>query len=222
MEIAILTDFDGTIINIDTCVFILSNLVGNGWEIYDQQYINGEISLEENMTKQFSLITTPKEDLLDSLEKVVIFRSNFNEFVNFCYIQGIVLEIVSAGLDFVINHFLALKGWSKRIKVVSASTTLTDTGIKLSFPVLQYSSSHNFKDDLVKLYQEKGYLVIYIGDGSTDVSAAEQADVSFAVKGSELAHLLQKRSSYFIEFTDFQEVMNEIQWLIQTHINDVC
>ncbi|MFX0183842.1 MAG: MtnX-like HAD-IB family phosphatase, partial [Candidatus Hodarchaeota archaeon] len=182
MNIAVLSDFDGTIINIDSCEFILANFADSEWKIYDQKYRDKEISLEEAMRKQFDLIKTSKERILNKLDEVVFFRPYFNVLVDLCQNEQIPLVIVSAGLDFIIKHFLEIQGLHRMIRVVSASSTVTDSGISLSFPELYDDLSNNFKDDLVKRFQKEGFLVVYLGDGSSDLSAAKIADLAFAVK----------------------------------------
>ncbi|MFX0150405.1 MAG: HAD-IB family phosphatase [Candidatus Hodarchaeota archaeon] len=214
MDIAVLSDFDGTIITIDSCEFILANFAESEWQIYDQKYRHNEISLEEAMRKQFDLIKASEERILSKLDEVVSFRPYFNDLVNLCQNEGIPFVIVSAGLDFVIKHFLEIHGLNKIIKVVSASTTVDDSGISLLFPELRDETSINFKDDLVKRVQNEGFLVIYLGDSSSDLPAAKVADLTFAVKDSYLAQTLQLEEEPFFEFSNFQEIINEIQWLI--------
>lgn len=214
MDLIVLSDFDGTIINIDSCEYILSKFVPDEvWKLYDHKYERGEITLEEAMRKQYALIKQPKHLILEELNKVVSFRTHFADFLQFCFSKSIRFEIVSAGIDFIITHFLELNGWHNSIKVISAITALSDSGITLSFPELHFNSSNNFKDDLVKYYQDKGFLVIFIGDGSSDFFAANIADVAFAVKDSYLARTLQKEENNFIEFSNFQDIINEIKWL---------
>ncbi|MFX0052535.1 MAG: HAD-IB family phosphatase [Candidatus Hermodarchaeota archaeon] len=214
MDIAVLSDFDGTIITIDSCEFILANFAESEWQIYDQKYRHNEISLEEAMRKQFDLIKASEERILSKLDEVVSFRPYFNDLVNLCQNEGIPFVIVSAGLDFVIKHFLEIHGLNKIIKVVSASTTVDDSGISLLFPELRDETSINFKDDLVKRVQNEGFLVTYLGDSSSDLPAAKVADLTFAVKDSYLAQTLQLEEEPFFEFSNFQEIINEIQWLI--------
>jgi 2-hydroxy-3-keto-5-methylthiopentenyl-1-phosphate phosphatase len=215
MNVAVLSDFDGTIINIDSCEFILTNFADSEWKTYDQKYRNNEISLEETMRKQFDLIKTPKQIILNKLDEFVSFRPYFKNLVDLCQNEGIPFVIVSAGLDFVIKHFLELHGLHKILKIVAASALLTDSGITLSFPELHYNSSKNFKDDLVKRYQDEGFIVVYLGDGSSDVYAAKMADLPFAVKDSYLAQTLHFKGESFFEFLNFQEIINEIQWLLR-------
>ncbi len=214
MDLIVLSDFDGTIINIDSCEYILSKFVPDEvWKIYDLKYERGEITLEEAMRNQYGLIKQPKHLILEELNKVVSFRTHFADFMEFCNSNNVRFEIVSAGLDFIITHFLELNGWHNSIKVVSAITRLSKSGITLSFPDIHFNTSNNFKDDLVKYYQDKGFLVIFIGDGSSDFFAANLADIAFAVKHSYLARALQKEENSFFEFSNFQEIINEIQWL---------
>ena len=108
MNIAILSDFDRTIINIDSCEFILANFTDSEWKIYDQKYRDNEISLEEAMRKQFDLIKTSKERIFNKLDDVVSFRPYFKALVNLCQNEQVPLVIVSTGLDFIIKHYLEM------------------------------------------------------------------------------------------------------------------
>jgi HAD superfamily phosphoserine phosphatase-like hydrolase len=166
------------------------------------------------MRKQFGLIKSSKKRILNKLDEVVSFRPYFKALVNLCQNEQVPLVIVSAGLDFIIKHFLEIQGLHRIIRVVSPSSTVTDSGISLSFPELHDDSSNNFKDDLVKRFQDEGFLVAYLGDGNSDLFAAKIADLAFAVKDSYLARTLQLEGESFFEFTNFQEIVNEIQWLI--------
>ena len=161
MDVILICDFDGTIINIDTAFFLLDKFVEGDWRIFDVQYQRGEITLEECMQKQFSMFDVSQHRMLTELEKVVSFRSNFNKLVNYCRIRKVPFVIVSAGLDFVIKHFLEQRGLVELIEIHAVKTTVKKGRIKLTLPKLLDKTSLDFKEDLVKYYKKQGSKVIY-------------------------------------------------------------
>ena len=215
MNLVLLCDFDGTITNLDTALFLLDKFVKGDWRIFDIQYREGKITLEECIQEQYSMFDVPKHIMLNELEKAVSFRSNFNKLIDYCRIQNIPFIIVSAGLDFVINHFLNQKGLANSIKVHSVKTTITENGIKLAFPKLFDKDSTDFKDDLVRYYKKNGSHVIYIGDGTSDYQAIKNADYRFSIKNSRLAELCRKNKISHQEIDDFQEVIDALMILIR-------
>jgi 2,3-diketo-5-methylthio-1-phosphopentane phosphatase len=211
MSLVVLCDFDGTVIDIDTCVFILAKFAETEWKIFDIQFEKGEITLEECLRKQFSLVKVPKTIILEEIERVTSVRPNFEKLIEYCRAHKIPLILVSAGLDFVIEHFLKINNWQGLVEVHAARAKCTVNGIKFSFPRLFDKASVNFKDDLVTYYKKQGKKVIYIGDGFSDFHATKNANYSFAIKDSKLAELLKKEGIPYREISDFQEVVEAIK-----------
>ncbi len=211
----ILSDFDGTIVIEDTALLIL-NLYGSGnWRKYDNQLLKGEITLEECLTKQFSTLKVPRETILKVLDSKIVFRPSFNKLALFCEEFSIPLMIVSAGLDFIIEFFLNKIETKNHIPIVSGISKYTSTGISFEFPTKKHEISRNFKEDLVLDYQEKGYNVLYIGDGSGDFYAAKKADIVYSVKDSELSRLCMKNKMQFYIFSDFNTILNDLSMRFQ-------
>ncbi len=217
MRFAVLCDFDGTIVNVDTCVQILEKYAEEGWRIFDEQYEKGEITLEECLQKEFSTVTFSKALVLNELQKVASVRPNFSQLVQLCKENGFPFMIVSAGLDFVIKHFLKLEGWYNSIPIHAPKAIFTAHGIKLTFPRQFHNTSINFKDDMVTQYKDRGWKVAYIGDGVADYVAAKKADIPFAIKGSKLAELLKKNKIPYNEISDFQQVLESITQMLKNN-----
>lgn len=213
MNPIVLCDFDGTIIGIDTCVFLLEKFVNEDWKAFDLQYERGEITIEECMQKQMSMLRVPKHVMLKELEKVTFMRPHFEHLIEYCTMNGVSIIIVSAGLDFVIRRFLELNGWGDLVTVKAAQTTFLDDRIKLTFPDLADETSFDFKEDLVKQHKKHGRHVIYVGDGLSDYHAVRIADVSFVIQRSKLADLCQRKRIPHREISDFQEVVDTIKAL---------
>ena len=150
--------------------------------------------------------------LIAELERVTAFRPNFGKLVSYCRGNKIPLVVVSAGLDFVIEHLLRMKGWDNLVKLYVAKSETTQSGIKFTFPRLQDKRSLSVKDDLVKRYKRQGRKVVYVGDGIWDMQALREADYRYVVKGSRLATLCRENNIPAREITDFQEVLSAIQF----------
>ena len=211
MSFVVLCDFDGTVVDIDTSVFVLRKFAEAEWRIFDEQFEKGEITLEECLQKEFSTVRVTETRILEEIEQVASFRPDFEKLLEYCRTREFPLIFVSAGLDFVINHFLGLKHWNSLVEVYAPKAECTVNGIKFSYSNLFYKTSVNFKDDLVRWYRKQGKKVVYIGDGSADYYAARKADFSFAIKGSKLAELLKRDGIPHKEISGFQEVVETIE-----------
>lgn len=210
-NLVVLCDFDGTITTIDTAEWVLSKFAQGDWRRFDRKFEKGEITLEECLNRQFSLVRASKKQILQELNDIVVFRSNFKGSAEYCKKSHVPLIVVSAGLDFVIEHFLELYDCLDFVEVCAAKTSFTDNGIKLVFPTLLDVASENIKDDAVRRYRSYNRDVIYIGDGLADCTAAKIADYSFAIEGSRLAKLCAKQGIQCRTMTDFQEIIEIIR-----------
>jgi len=211
MDFAVLSDFDGTITEIDTAVLVFNKFINGNWRIFNEQLDRGEITLEQCMREQFSMIKAPKSVILKELELDTAFRPGFEDLVHFCNDNQVPFEIVSAGLDFMVNHLLEVRGLHGKTKVRAARTRFTGDGIEMDSIELHDNNSIDFKDDLVNYYKDKGYFVLFIGDGMSDKGAVRSADYVFVIKGSRLAEFCKKEGINHQEMSDFQEVIARIK-----------
>jgi 2,3-diketo-5-methylthio-1-phosphopentane phosphatase len=214
MNLVVLCDFDGTITEIDTAEFVLARFAQGDWQALDKRFENGEITLEECLRRQFSLVKASRKQILDELEKTVTFRTNFEKLAKYCRKNLIPLIVVSAGLDFVIEHFMKLAGLQELTETYTAKTKHNANRVEFTFPRLFDKTSANFKQDFVRHYKRQNKKVIYIGNGSGDYAAAKDADYLFAIKGSKLAKLCENHSMRYGSITDFQEVVEAIHMLV--------
>jgi 2-hydroxy-3-keto-5-methylthiopentenyl-1-phosphate phosphatase len=211
MNLVVLCDFDGTITTVDTAAWVLARFAQGDWRLFDKQFENGEITLEECLNRQFSLVKASKKQILEELRNVVIFRPNFKKLAKHCKENRIPFIIVSAGLDFVIKHFLKLNGCLNLVEVCAAKTVFSTQGIRFIFPTLIDTKSENFKHDMVIHYKSQNGKVIYVGDGLADYAAARDADYSFTIKNSRLAKLCKSHEIRCRNITDFQDVIEAIR-----------
>jgi 2-hydroxy-3-keto-5-methylthiopentenyl-1-phosphate phosphatase len=211
VECAVLTDFDGTMVTIDTAEFVLDRFADKDWRIIDEQLERGEITFEESLEREFAMLKVPERTMLDALQPATRFRPNFDKLIEYCGGQRFPLIVVSGGLDFSIRHFLGQKGWLNSVEIYGPKTDQTENGIMLTFPKRFDEMSTNFKDDLVRHYRKEGKKVAYIGNGLGDYPAVRIADLPFAIRGSRLAALSRSSGVACREITDFQEVVESIR-----------
>jgi 2-hydroxy-3-keto-5-methylthiopentenyl-1-phosphate phosphatase len=93
------------------------------------------------LRRQFSLVRASREEMLNALEEVATIRLGFEEFARYCEDRGIALVIVSAGLDFVIKHFLAVRNLKNLVTVYVPKARITADGIEFKFPRRYYKTS---------------------------------------------------------------------------------
>jgi 2-hydroxy-3-keto-5-methylthiopentenyl-1-phosphate phosphatase len=211
MNLVVLCDFDGTITTVDTAEWVLARFAQGDWRLFDRQFEKGEITLEECLNRQFSLMKASEKQILEELENVVKFRSNFKKLAEYCKENRVPVVIVSAGLDFVIKHFLKLNSCLDLVKVYSAKTAFSAQSIKFAFPILFDKTSDNFKHDMVRHYKTQDREVIYVGDGLADYAAAKDADYSFAIEDSRLAKLCRSHGIGCRTINDFDELIEAIR-----------
>lgn len=206
MGLAILSDFDGTITDIDTAAYILDRFARGDWKAVDRLLEDGAITIDECMSRQFAMIGISRDRIIAELEAIVAPREGFPTLVEMCARNGATLRITSAGMDFYIRHFLKARGWGA-IDVVAPRIDEGAGGITFSFPPLEQEGALNFKDDQVRMEKGRGNVVAYLGDGVSDLAAALSADLPFAVEGSRLDRLLEKSGKAYQRFTGFSEVL---------------
>ena len=205
MPLCIACDFDGTITTVDTAELTLRKFAAGKWEPFDVLLGEGIISLEECMISQFKLITASKEDIIRMLDGAVGLRPGIAELIEFCKIKNIEFTILSAGLDFYIDHIIAKYGWNNVVRV-SGTTNMAD-GITVEFPKHRFADSKTFKEDFVKVQKEMKKDVWYFGDGTSDREGALAADMVFTVAGSRLSEIMDAKGKIHRDFQDFVEVL---------------
>lgn len=202
---AYLFDFDGTITLKDTSELVLEQFAEGDWRTYDKMMDRGEISLEKCMKEQFRLVTARPQEILRYLDGKVRIREGFVDIVEFLIRSGHKVAIVSAGLDFVIEHHLRSLGISGRIEVICGRSSFNDH-IEFDFPPVMDRAALDFKQDMVIRLRSTHDRIEYFGDGSSDYNAARSSDHCFSVRGSRLDRLCHEEDIEYTEFDDFTEI----------------
>jgi 2-hydroxy-3-keto-5-methylthiopentenyl-1-phosphate phosphatase len=185
--LVIASDFDGTLLEYDLAEEALKRFAEGDWRRYDSLLADGRISLEECMRSQYSMIRAKShEEIIDYIDQFCVFREGFSQLISGCASKGIEFVVVSAGLDFCIEHAFKKTGLSPKTVVCPRSQLTSGTGIKVSFPASPFQDAANYKEGLVMSYKRQGRPVAYIGNGRGDLEAAARSDFVFAIADSTL------------------------------------
>lgn len=214
MQYIILIDFDGTITTEDLAVKVLDRFTDADWQYYDELLDRQEIGLEECMQRQYGLIKTDKDTIIEYIAKITQSRPEFDKLVDFSQNNNAILaiKIVSAGLDFIISDYLQRNGIDIPIYAIeTVFDQVEQNGIQLVFRKYEHPEAKNFKQDIIWNYQKQGYKVIFIGDGGSDFAAAEVADRVYAVEGRSLEQHCIKNNIDHIVFQKFDQVISDLK-----------
>lgn len=213
MKTTVLCDFDGTITLRDTCELTLCRFAIGDWEKFDCMMDECQISLEECLTEQFKLVHASPAEILEYLDIMMRDRNGYGNLVTELKKLDCDMHIVSAGLDFVIQHHLRKIGHAEHVSVICGKTTF-DGFLHFHFPPKKDPRAADFKQDQVLMHKRMGETVYHIGDGTSDYNAARSCDHCFAVRDSRLEKLCIKEGIEYDPFDDFDELGSIIDELI--------
>lgn len=204
----VLTDFDGTITRRDVSETILEEFAPPEWWDIEELHRARRIGTRESMARQFALINAREDDLLAFVNEHAELDETFREFMQFCDSEGIMVEIVSEGLDFYVHHLL--DRWGIDLPVRANRAIFEDGHVTIAYPYADGTCTLCGTCKLGRLFQlrTRGFRVAYVGDGHSDLCPAIEADLVFA-KG-ELADLCREETIEFIPFDRFSDVQRGI------------
>ena len=211
MKLAVLSDFDGAVALNDTFENVAEKFAEGDWRAVDDQYVKGEMTLEECLRREGAMVRASKSQILHELDRVTKFRPGFDNLAEYCKTNHYPLVLVSAGRDFVIKYFLTRENLMDKVELFAAVAECMPMGIKFDFPKLKDKQSMNFKDDTVRHYKTRADTVAYIGDGRWDLQALRNADLRFAIKNSKLAKLCKEQETQTTIVANFTEVVTSLQ-----------
>jgi len=206
----VFVDFDGTITEIDTLVFLLDRYCGDSWRQIEDRVEAGTLSEERGLRDEIALLSVPWAEAVASVLAEVGVDPGFAAFTAWCRDRGWPLEILSGGLAPLIRAVLAREGLD-RLALRANDLAFDEDGrwrvVPAASPRLRGLCNH-CKSHWVQAARDGGARVVYIGDGTTDRCPAERADLVFA-KGA-LAGWCASRGLHHVPFARFDQVRD---WL---------
>ena len=208
--IAVFSDFDGTIAHPDTINFLTE--IHGGLEFrrkISRRIRSGEITLRQGISAEISTIKGSLNEVLEFLIPQVRIDKHFPLFVNWCLKNDIPVTILSAGIKEVIEQILAPHNLNN-LQLRANSLEIVNGCWTLNF-LDESPWGHDKSTALIKANSE-GYKTVFLGDGLSDLRAAEKADLVFSKR--ELTKLCQENSLPCIPFENFSQINIQIKQLL--------
>lgn len=222
-KIICFSDFDGTIFMQDTG-HILFNNFGCGSErrqVLDGQIHSGERSFRDVSEEMWGSLDVPFDDGFEVMKGALEIDRDFHTFHKFCIKNSIPFNVISAGLKpvlrRVLDHFLGEEE-SKHIDIVANDATISAEGkwapVWLHDTELGHDKAKSINDykDGARLESDDGTIpiIVFIGDGVSDLPAAREADVLFARRGLRLEEYCIENKLSYIPFDTFADIQREV------------
>ncbi|KAI5790852.1 HAD-like domain-containing protein [Pyronema domesticum] len=223
-DLIIFSDFDGTIFMQDTghLLFDSHGCGADRREELDDQIRMGLRSFRDVSEEMWGSLKVPFEDGFTVMKSQLQIDPHFMEFHDFCIKNNIPFNVISAGLKpilrRVLDEFLGKKQ-SKLIDIIANEAQISEDG-KIWKPIWRHDNplGHD-KAASIQEYRtiassesEDGSvpLIIFVGDGVSDLAAAREADVLFARRGLRLEEYCRESHIPHISFDTFKDIQAEI------------
>lgn len=207
-DYALLTDFDGTVTTINVLDSLYEQFAGLSYRIHMERWNRGEISTMEEIEKIFSTVKASRQGM-EAFLRTVNIDPGFKALLGYCREKTYPFAIVSDGLRWYIDYVLNTHGIEKT-NVYAGDIFFEEEGFRFEYPWFDpaFPLRSTAKPVIVKEYQRRGHQVIFVGDGLSDVEAAEIADVVYAK--DVLLEISRERGIEAREFEDLFDVYQDL------------
>ena len=216
---AVLCDFDDTTAVENVASLILSRFSDNGrWEELRQAHREKRIGLREYQERAFRAVTATRDDMQAHVKERATLRPHFKDLWSYCRSRSVPIAIVTVGLDFYVDALLEREGLLE-IPRYSVETEFTPQGIAYRYPH-PWESAGGSSEEQCRLFgnckcralmehRRRGYAILYVGDGRSDLCPASIADRVFA--HGPLAELMDERRMTYSPFRDFRDMLDALR-----------
>ncbi|KAF3398348.1 Pdp3-interacting factor 1 [Penicillium rolfsii] len=224
-KIIIFSDFDGTIFMQDTGHILFDNY-GCGEEArnkLDEQIKTGERSFRDVSEEMWGSLRVPFDDGFVVMEKTLEIDPGFREFHQYCIDNGFPFNVISAGLKPVLRRVLDTflgEEEASSIDIVANDADIKPDGSSWK-PIwrhdteLGHDKALSVNEARAKAQSEclpdEMPLIVFIGDGVSDLAAAREADVLFARRGLRLEEYCIEHKIAYTPFDTFADIKREIE-----------
>lgn len=192
-------------------------------EMLDEQIRTGERSFRDVSEEMWGSLNVPFEDGFEVMEKTLEIDPDFQSFHKFCIANNIPFNVISAGLKPILRRVLDTflgEEEAAHIDIVANDAHISPDGSTWK-PIWRHDTDLGHDKALsiaeareqAKLACEDGSipLIVFIGDGVSDLPAAREADVLFARRGLRLEEYCIEHEIPYIPFDTFADIQREIE-----------
>ncbi|GIC85965.1 uncharacterized protein Aud_002324 [Aspergillus udagawae] len=237
-RIIFFTDFDGTITLQDCNDYLVDNH-GFGLdkrEVLELELLKGNITFRESFQTMLDSVRIPFNECLHVLEENIQYDPHFVTFYQWAREHNVPIVVLSSGMAPIINALLERLLGSKPDNIFVVANDIEprngkdvnmNGGWQISFH--DNSSFGHDKSLAIKPYAalsgKSRPILLYAGDGVSDLSAASETDILFAKSGMAaqgLVRYCEQRGIPFVPFNDWASILATVQEIYQNGCsNDV-
>lgn len=209
-DCAVFFDFDNTITAFDVLDSIVENFsINKKWQDFEAAWKKGRIGSKDCLSGQLKSVRVDKKALDRYLAGIKV-DPYFKKIISLLRKNGVKPVILSDSFSYFIRSILRNNG-IKGIKIFSNVIKLSRGRLVPSFPHQHKSCAicGNCKTNHLHKGRSCEKVIIYIGDGLSDLCPSKSSDIVFA-KGSLKKYLL-KEGKPFISFNGLRNVYNFIR-----------
>lgn len=210
----IFSDFDGTITERDTLVFLTERLGGGVRmrEVNDRLVNEGKITLRQCVAASMRSIRAPFADAVRLLRDGIGVDPTFAGFARWCRAGSIPLTVLSAGFHELVDLYLSRADFPGLD--VRANRLVPDERKGWQCVFRDRSPFGHDKAEALREARRRGRYTVFIGDGISDRAPAEVADEVFAKP--DLARYCGSRGIRCHEFGTFDDVARSLESRLST------
>jgi 2-hydroxy-3-keto-5-methylthiopentenyl-1-phosphate phosphatase len=209
-KIAVVTDFDGTLMEQDVGDVLMEGL----GVLNEPQVVEASRLFREKKVGSLAWIEAAypmfagQQEQVDKLIESVHLRDGARDFIDFCQQKDVPVTVLSDGMLYYIEQILG-RHQVKVDRIIGNPISYLEDG-QFQFGVQNTNPACKWcgccKASVVKQLKEEGWLVIYIGDGSSDYYGSGFADWIFA--RASLARYLKEEGTAYYPFETFHDILN--------------
>jgi 2-hydroxy-3-keto-5-methylthiopentenyl-1-phosphate phosphatase len=205
----IFSDFDGTITETDTLVFLATRLGGGARmvEAIGRLIGEGKLSLRDGIAAEMRSIRKPFAEAEGLLREEVRIDAGFASLARWSGEKKIPLTVLSAGFHQIIDLFISRDEFPDLEILANNLSPNEEIGWQCRFR--DGTDWGHDKASHLKEARRRGEYAIFIGDGLSDQAAAEAADEVFAK--NSLAEYCRERRINCHEYQTFEEILRRLQ-----------
>jgi len=197
-------DFDGTITSRDSIVFLTEHFgAGSRYRTDILEAIkDGRMSVTEAIERELATVRVTWEEARSALEANISIDPTFPSFVEWCRDQGYPLTVLSSGMKPVVDLFIGELGITRFAHSVEASPE-----------GWSYRREEENDKEVILSAANQNDRLVYIGDGTSDVSAIPYAEILFAK--SYLADYCSQKGIQFYPYESFDHIRGTLSELVK-------
>lgn len=211
-KIILFTDWDGTVTLQDSNDYLTDNF---GMGVANRRALNEDVlagrkNFREIFEEMLDSVNVPFDKCIEILLENIELDPGFADFYAWSKSQNIPVVVVSSGMIPIIRALLTkLVGESaaQEIQIIANNVNIKPDG---SWHIIYRDESPHGHDKsrAIRPYAdlEDRPVLLYAGDGVSDLSAASETDLLFAKEGRDLITWCKKENIPYHEFSSYQDI----------------